>query len=309
MEPPVDTFHNTPTSGQGIYFDEQWERALEVSPQFIWVTGWNEWIAQRFVADKDAQFGGQFAGLPQKKGDSFFVDAFSDRVLARRRADAQLDRRQLLLPTGRQHIRRYKGARPLPIVRSAPIQIDGQFADWNAVSTEFRDTRDDEVRRDSVGWKGYNYQNQSGRNDIVSAKIELRSKQRLLSGANARGADQTERRQLDAALYRRRSRTRKPVGWATISSSTAGDVAAGKTTIRANIGGQYQWGAPRTIPLAMRDNQLELSIPRWILGANSLDFDFKWADNCHDKGDWTDFTLNGDAAPNDRFNYRFKIGN
>ena len=32
--------------------------------------------------------------------------------------------------------------------------------------------------------------------------------------------------------------------------------------------------------------------------------DFKWADRCYAKGDWTDFTLNGDAAPNDRFNYR-----
>lgn len=32
--------------------------------------------------------------------------------------------------------------------------------------------------------------------------------------------------------------------------------------------------------------------------------DFKWTDNCYEKGDWTDFTLNGDAAPNDRFNYR-----
>jgi len=24
-------------------------------------------------------------------------------------------------------------------------------------------------------------------------------------------------------------------------------------------------------------------------------------------GDWTDFTLNGDAAPNDRFNYRAQL--
>jgi hypothetical protein len=35
--------------------------------------------------------------------------------------------------------------------------------------------------------------------------------------------------------------------------------------------------------------------------------DFKWADNCIAVGDWTDFTLNGDAAPNDRFNYRAQL--
>ncbi len=35
-----------------------------------------------------------------------------------------------------------------------------------------------------------------------------------------------------------------------------------------------------------------------------VNFDFKWADNCLATGAWADFTLNGDAAPNDRFNYR-----
>jgi hypothetical protein len=35
--------------------------------------------------------------------------------------------------------------------------------------------------------------------------------------------------------------------------------------------------------------------------------DFKWADNIQQTGEWSDFTLNGDAAPNDRFNYRAKL--
>jgi hypothetical protein len=51
---------------------------------------------------------------------------------------------------------------------------------------------------------------------------------------------------------------------------------------------------------------LELSVP-WSalqLGQPPATIDFKWTDNCFKTGDWTDFTLNGDAAPNDRFNYR-----
>ena len=31
----------------GLNIQEQWERALEIDPQFIFVTGWNEWIALR----------------------------------------------------------------------------------------------------------------------------------------------------------------------------------------------------------------------------------------------------------------------
>jgi hypothetical protein len=31
----------------GLNVQEQWERVLEVDPQFVFVTGWNEWIAER----------------------------------------------------------------------------------------------------------------------------------------------------------------------------------------------------------------------------------------------------------------------
>ena len=53
-----------------------------------------------------------------------------------------------------------------------------------------------------------------------------------------------------------------------------------------------------------------IAVPRASLGAKTLPshIDFKWADHCHAKGDWSDFTLNGDAAPNDRFSYRAKLG-
>lgn len=299
-EPPVDKYHNAPTMGQGIYFDEQWKRALEVSPEFIFVTGWNEWIAQRFVADKD----GQFAGLPQKKGDSTFVDAFSQEF-SRDAEPTKLSIGDNYYYQLAENIRRYKGARPIPTVASEPIKIDGKFADWNAVKTEYRDTQGDPVQRDSTGWKGFNYVNKTGRNDIVSAKTTF-DKQNVTFMARAKNALTKPAGDNWMLLYIDADQNAK-TGWMGYDFVVnMGGVAAGKTTIRANIGGNYKWGEPRTIPFAMSGDQLEISVPRWILGANPLNFDFKWADNCYEKGDWTDFTLNGDAAPNDRFNYRFK---
>ena len=38
---------------KGIRFIEQWERAIEADPQFVLVTQWNEWIAQRFITGED----------------------------------------------------------------------------------------------------------------------------------------------------------------------------------------------------------------------------------------------------------------
>ena len=57
-------------------------------------------------------------------------------------------------------------------------------------------------------------------------------------------------------------------------------------------------------------NELELAIPRPALGlkAPPAEIDFKWADNIQQTGEASDFTLHGDVAPNDRFNYRAKLG-
>ncbi len=305
QQPPVDKYHNTPTMGRGIYFKEQWQRALQVDPEFIFITGWNEWIAQRFVSSREKQFeGALFAGLPQKAGDTYFVDAFSEEFSR----DAEPSKTSIgddYYYQMAEYIRRYKGARVLPAAESEPIKLDGQFADWDAVGTEYRDTRDDQVQRDSPGWKGYNYVNTTGRNDIVSAKTTF-DENNIYFMAQTREALTKPEGDNWMLLYINADQNPK-TGWMGYDFVVnMGGVAGDSTTIRANQGGEYSWGEPRSIPFAMNGNQLELAIPRSILGANPLNFDFKWADNCYEKGDWTDFTLNGDAAPNDRFNYRFK---
>ena len=54
------------------------------------------------------------------------------------------------------------------------------------------------------------------------------------------------------------------------------------------------------------DNKMEISVPRKLLELNgsSLTFDFKWSDNSADLKDPISLCMNGDTAPNRRFNYR-----
>ncbi len=86
-------------------------------------------------------------------------------------------------------------------------------------------------------------------------------------------------------------------------------VGQSTTSLEQNVGGEYMWGSPITIPYRAAGNELELSVPRSAFGSHALpsSIDFKWADNVRQTGDWSDFTINGDAAPNDRFNYRAKF--
>jgi hypothetical protein len=52
---------------------------------------------------------------------------------------------------------------------------------------------------------------------------------------------------------------------------------------------------------------MELAIRRSDLGLSSaskaLSIEFKWADNMQQAGQIEEFAINGDAAPNGRFNY------
>jgi hypothetical protein len=57
-----------------------------------------------------------------------------------------------------------------------------------------------------------------------------------------------------------------------------------------------------------KDNQMELRIPRALLGLpskNPLDFEFKWTDNVPASADILDFYVYGDVAPGGRFNYHY----
>ena len=74
IQPPIDQYATTPTMDQGLNFAEQWTRALEVDPQFVFITGWNEWVAQRFVSSTGNDW---FLGQQLPVGGTYFVDAYS----------------------------------------------------------------------------------------------------------------------------------------------------------------------------------------------------------------------------------------
>jgi len=278
----------------GRNFAEQWRRALQVDPEFIFITGWNEWIAMRF--DHQAPF--------HAPGPVTFVDQFNgefSRDIEPVKGGHGDDYYYQMIA----NIRRYKGVRPLSPVKPQPITIDGRFGDWAAVEPEFRDTIGDPVKRDHAGWaQGQRYVNRTGRNDIIAAKVSL-----------------------DATTVYFYVRTREPLtpssdpNWMLLFIDADHDARTGwlgydfivnrvnvhaqTTTLERNTGG-YRWGSPLDVPCRAAGNELELAVPRSALGLTKLPatLDFKWADNIQQTGEAADFTLNGDAAPNDRFNYR-----
>ena len=296
-QPPPEQWQ----SGAGAYFAEQWQRALQVDPPFVFLTGWNEWIAQRFI-DKEGTM--SMVGRKLKPGDSFFVDQYSEEF--------SRDLEPMKGGFGDAYyyqmagaIRRYKGARAPEPVGAAAIAVDGQFGDWEAAAPEFRDTLGDPARRDHPGWVGEPaFLDQSGRNDLAVAKVAQ-----------------------DAAhlyFYVRSSAALSAPGehWMQLCLDTDGKASTGwlgydfvvnRRGLDGKRGTLEKWqrdGSSQLvaaeIPLFWEGTQLELAIPRAALGLpqGAAAVDFKWVDNIVLGGEATAFTLHGDAAPNDRFNYR-----
>ncbi len=279
----------------GRNFTEQWQRALKIDPPFVFITGWNEWIAGRF--DKNAPFYGS--------GPVTFVDEFNQEysrdIEPMKGGHGDNYYYQMV-----DYIRRYKGVRRIPAVQSSPISIDGNFHDWSAVSPEYRDTIGDPVRRNYRGWgPKQHYENHTGRNDIVAAKVSIDARHVYFYVRCAQ--PRVPAGDLAGTLLFLDVDSDPKTGWLgydVVVNHQAGphDTAV----IEHNVEGRFAWNAPTPIHFRTVGTELELAVPRAELGLRSLPatLDFKWADNIKQTGHWSDFTRNGDVAPNDRFNYR-----
>ena len=288
--------------GEGLYFDEQWRHALPLSPQFIFVTGWNEWVAQRFLSDGSMNFLGRT--LPS--GQTFFVDLY----------DSEFSRDIEPMKGGFgdnyywqtvANIRRYKGARPVPVASPAKtIALPGNFAQWADVKPVYLDDLHDTTHRDHDGVPGAGrYTNKSGRNGLDTIHVahdathlffHVSTREALTSVADA--------------------------DWMVLLLDTDQDAKTGHfgydyrlnhTRSAPDIASIERWSGKSWEPagaakLKRGVNELHLAGERSSLGMppdKPVRFDFKWTDNVPANADGMGFLDQGDTAPNARFNYRY----
>lgn len=284
----------------GLNFEEQWRRALQIDPEFVFVTGWNEWIAGRYTkwskyTDADCYYPG---GL--------FVDEYTQEYSrdCEPMRGGHGDNYYYQLASW---VRKYKGVRERPLA-SGPshIVIDGAFEDWSGVKPEFRDTIGDTIHRDHKGYGGLVYRNDTGRNDFVMCKCAYDATNVYFYVQTL--AKITPRTDTNWMLLLLDTDRNAATGWLgydyVVNLEVLGDQ---QTTVKAWRAGN--WESIGQVPYRVNGNALEMAIPRALIGqANaSPSFDFHWADNIQGFGDISEFGLKGDSAPNRRWNYRYEV--
>ncbi len=277
---------------QGLNAQEQWQRALDLKPPFVLVTGWNEWIAGRwgeptgplvFVDQLDQEFSRDIEPMTGGHGDNYYWQLVAN-------------------------VRRYKGAPALP--KASPpktIRIRDGFAQWRDVLPEFGDHVGETTPRDFAGVAGQHYTNRSGRNDLVASKV-ARDAKNIYFQVRTR-ATITPHSGTNWMWLLIDADQNPATGWAGydfIVNRTLG--ATGESWLEKNTGG-WNWERVSPVSLRVEGNELQLAIPRAALGlprrGTKTAFDFKWADNLQRPGEIMDFYLSGDVAPEGRFNYRY----
>ena len=207
-----------------------------------------------------------------------------------------------------ENIRRYKGIRPIPeVIGQHRIMIDGQFEDWAGVEVEYRDTVGDTFHRDYDGYGGLHYKNDSGRNDIITSKVAV-DRHWVYFYVETKDV-LTPHTGTNWMLLLIDADQNPNTGWYGYDYVINQRVVDGtRTSIQQyalNVPGG-PWVEVAQINYRYAGNTLEMAVPRELLGlkGDTFSFDFHWCDNPAELKNPISLCINGDSAPNRRFNYR-----
>lgn len=268
----------------GYNFQEQWDYALQEGVPFIFVTGWNEWIAGRWKSHDD------------NKEHSWFCDQANPEYSRDIEPSFSAGLRDHYYMQLVNNIRRYKGIDKNPAGSVVSIR---NFKDWVKVTVKYSDYVGDTEHRHHPGAQSYPeviYTNTTGRNDFHILKVAHDAKHLY--------------------FYAETVQPVKPVTddrWMVLWLDTDKNPATGWNgydyrVIRGNELQAYTNGEWRTmekskLKYVVEANRLMVTIPRASLPlvSKQLTFAYKWSDNMQEP-DPIDWYINGDAAPGGRFN-------
>ncbi len=288
----------------GACFVEQWENALAVDPEVVFVTAWNEWVAMRI------------GHWPAASGYSnCFVDQYNAEFSRDCEPSAGILKDYYYYQLV-DYIRQYKGTNPIEKASwEKLIDVNGGYGQWDNVTPAYNDyfglpDRDALGYTDPKTGKRLHYTNDTGRNDIYDAKVArdyeniyfmVRTVEDLTPYTDAGWMN----------LYIDMGENEDGKDWENyefILNKTSPENAT-TATLERFTGKGYETEIVGKVTFSVKGNVLTVCIPKTMLGipAEELDFEFgfKWTDNTgvEADGDVMKWYVNGDVAPVGRFNY------
>ena len=255
----------------GLNFQQQWDYVLDVDPDFVFVTGWNEWIAGRWQ---------EWCGTPNAFPDQFSAE-FSRDIEPHDGVLKDNYYYQLVA-----NIRRFKG------VSDSVKAVDG-------VKTYYHYT-DSTYPRSSAGWQRTTYASDTMRNDFV--KVQVKNDKNYIYMTIQTKDPIVPQGSTPIRVLLDTDPSGKSPNWEGFEYVLNRDGAAGGTvTVERSVGG-WQFEKTGEAVCTVSGNEMALEIPLAALGlSGDVHFNFKLSDNMQTDGDIMDFYKSGDVAPGGRF--------
>ncbi len=279
----------------GINFQQQWDYAIKQNPDFIFVTGWNEWVAGRW-----SSWQGTTNAFPDQFSPEYSRDIEPSNGVLKDYYYCQLV----------ENIRRYKGVSDLPKTDAdAIINIHGDAGQWENILPEYTHYANNVLQRGAVGYKNSYYSaNTKPVNDIASAKVAFDDNNVYFMVKTVN----------DLTAYTSRNWMRLFIDTDPASTDRAWEgfeyilnrknPTETMATLERSTGG-WNFETVGEVEYTVQGNMLQVKIPRTMLGfgtGNNIPlFNFKWADSNCTSGNIMDLYKVGDCAPGGRFTFTF----
>ncbi|WP_052188282.1 hypothetical protein [Cellulophaga sp. Hel_I_12] len=315
-QPELNEFDLTPVTNNGLFFQEQWKRALEVDPEFVFVTGWNEWSAGRqtirFNVSKELQqwkfYPGAHLGKVGKKlhlGDSYFIDQYNQEysrdIEPMKGGHTDNYYYQLMA-----NIRKYKGVEKPSSQTFKDIDLYENFEQWEDIESIYYDhIGDTEHRHSQKQGNAGSYTDTKGRNDFELAKVAHNNTSVFFYIKTTNDISSNTDPYWMLLLI---DTDQNPnTGWNGYDLLINNGVKNENTTSLKTYHPNKGWVFVENIMYKKEGNQLMLEVPQKIFKSTKdhLSFDFHWVDHPSALKTIDDLIQAGDNAPSRRANYRY----
>ncbi len=276
----------------GLNFQQQWDYAIECDPEFIFVTGWNEWLAGRW-----SEWGGTENAFPDQFSDEYSRDIEPAKGILKDHYYYQLV----------ANIRRFKGMSIAENIETVNTTIDifGNDSQWNSVTNEYKHYINSTRARNADSWQDVHYESDTMRNDFKTVKVTYDTENVYFRIETVNDITSYK----DNAwmrLFIDTDSTGKSDNWEGFEYVINRENATENQVIIEKSTGGWNFEETGKGEYNINKNVMYLQIPRQALGLqNDVSFNFKLSDNMQTDGDILDFYLSGDVAPGGRFMFMF----
>lgn len=304
---------------QGSNFQWQWDTALKYADagmvKNIFVTGWNEWTAIKYVTGDGLGGGNNTSGYTGK--DVWFVDDY----------DAEYSRD---IEMGKEYgdgfyIQLVSNTRTFKMNESSKYKMAtktisdlSDLSAWKNVFVEYADFAGDAMARDgsNAANVAHVYQDNTNRNDIVKLKVihdDTNVYFYVETAEDITAHEEGDTRWMNLLISAGDTST-SFAGFNYIINRTPNE--NGTTSVEKCTESGFHWAAAGEAEYYVSGNVIVYKVPLSVLGlsADNVEFSFKVADNVQKPSYYTEedeeesilyYYITGDSAPIGRFGYAY----